>query len=138
MHTCIEYSKHVTKSAPCTRSSDTIVGFRGKNAAKIIEKIKKKWNPNPRIRVQYMADYGETKSNLLKAWSNMKIEVLVCNHHAVLDPRSASLISPHERLIVQQSPEPVLADNQALKSLSLSLSSLSWYRAARFFAKNDF
>ena len=29
MHTRKKYSKHVTKSAPYTRSSDAIVGFRG-------------------------------------------------------------------------------------------------------------
>ena len=66
MHTCIEYSKHVTKSTPCTRSSDTIVGFRGKSAAKrkIIFNFR---NPNPRIRVQFMVNYGESKSYLFEA-----------------------------------------------------------------------
>ena len=39
MHTCIKYSKDVTKSAPYTRSSDAIVGFRGRKRSGIIVNI---------------------------------------------------------------------------------------------------
>ena len=80
---------------------------------------------------------GKRNHTFKELFEFRKMEVLDCNHHAALDPRYASLISPHECLIVQRSMEFSTSRMKPALSLSLSIASLEC-RAARVLSKKPF
>ena len=143
MHTYIKYSKHVTKSAPYTRSSDTIVGFRGIIRSGITVNITIKSETQTQDPCIILGRLWRTESNLLYSFTfTNSTEILACcmlqkdagsssSHHTVFYVCVSKVIHTNVRPSNDQG-SSVLADKN---SLYLSLSSLSKMELLELFLK---